>query len=267
MKNLKKTIARLMAGGLLVALVPVTAYAGNSVSEDEVYVPTWMEAGSVIVYDEDLNCTVVEGGELDAGDIEGRDDIAAVGFESRSEEMLATPNTKVEYDSHGFIQNVYHLVPGTVDEYQLSGPSKARKGSGVMDAGTSHTYGSYMNYDTGKTQSCKLTRSKDGKTMTGTGRITYFTGEYGEAGSHKLVAYDCATKMDYDDVKGGTEVTAKNTYADKSQTYAKYDVGSLPKAILDIWSDGSVNPIKDITTNGKVDNVYSGRISHKVVLY
>ena len=219
------------------------------------------------MYDGDLNCTVIKGGELEPENIAGREDIALIGFESHDEEMLASPNSKVEYDAHGFIQNIYYLVPGTTDEYQLSSPVQARKGSGVMAAGTSYTYGSYTNYDTGKTQSCKLTRSKDGSTMTGTGRITYFTGEYGEAGTHKLVAYDCATKMNYDDVKGGTEVTAKNTYANKSKTYKKYDVGSLPNAILDIWSSSSVNPIKDITTSGKVDNVYSGYISHKVVLY
>lgn len=267
MKNLKKTVAKMMAGVLLVTMVPSAAYADSPAGEEEVYMPTWMEAGSVIVYDEDLNCTIVEGGELDAGDIARRDDIAEVGLKSRDEEMLASPNTKVEYDSHGFNQNVYYLVPGTEDEYQLSGAFRARKGSGVMAAGTSYTYGSYKNYDTGKTQSCKLTRSKDGKTMTGTGRITYYTGENGEAGSHKLVAYDCATKMDYDDVKGGTVVTAKNTYANKSQKYKKYDVGSLPAAILDIWSSSNVNPIKDITTRGNIDNVYSGHISHDVVLY
>lgn len=57
----------------------------------------------------------MEGGKLDAEDIVGRDDIAAVGLESRSEEILASPNTKVEYDSHGFIQDVNCLVLGHMD--------------------------------------------------------------------------------------------------------------------------------------------------------
>ena len=73
--------------------------------------------------------------------------------------------------------------------------------------------------------------------------------------------------MYYDDVKGGTEITATNTYANKTQKYKKYDVGLLPKAILDIWSDSTHNPIKKITTSGKVDNVYSGKIKHSATMY
>lgn len=42
--------------------------------------------------------------------------------ESHEEDMLAKPYTKVEYDLHGFIQNVYYRVPGTTDQYQLSPP-------------------------------------------------------------------------------------------------------------------------------------------------
>ena len=34
------------------------------------------------------------------------------------------PNTKVEYDLHGFIQNVYYLTPGTTDSYQLEKPQQ-----------------------------------------------------------------------------------------------------------------------------------------------
>lgn len=74
------------------------------------------------------------------------DDIAVVGLESRSEEMLASPNTKIEYDSYGFIQNVYYLVLGITDEYQQSCPMSTRKGSGVIEAGTSYIYGAYWNY-------------------------------------------------------------------------------------------------------------------------
>ena len=37
-------------------------------------------------------------------------------------------------------------------------------------------------------------------------------------------------------------------------------MGSLPKAILDTWSNSKTNPIKDITTSGKVDKVI---ITHK----
>ena len=86
--------------------------------------PNWMQDNSVITYDDDMNVTVLEGGTLTEKDIEGRDDIASVGIVSYSDEMLAEPNTKVEYDLHGFIQNVYYLTPGTTDSYQLEKPQQ-----------------------------------------------------------------------------------------------------------------------------------------------
>ena len=264
-KMKKYVIIMMIMIGVIIS--STTVYANDNGTDNEVYMPTWMKPNSVIFYDYNLNCKIIEGGQLEYRDIVGRDDIETIGYKDYSTEMIATPNTKVVYDEHGFIQNIYNLVPGTTNEYQLSIVSKARVKSGIMKAGESIEYGEYYNYDTGKKQKCKLRRSADGKKITGTGRITYYTGEYGEAGTHKLVAYDCATKIEKDDVKGGTEVVAENTYAKKTQKYKKNDVGSLPKAILDIWSNSKTNPIKDITTSGKVDNVYSGKITHAAVNY
>ncbi len=261
----KRVLTMLIIASVLASSTVV--YAGDSSVENESYMPTWMQPNSVIIYDDELNYEVIEGGKLEDQEMTNRADIKAVGESDYSDEMLAEPNTKVVYDQHGFIQNVYKLVPGTKDVYQLSVPSKARVKSGILKAGESITYGQYYNYDTGKNQKCVLKCSANGKKITGTGRITYYTGEYGEAGKRKLVSGDCATKMNYDDVKGGTEITAENTYAKKSHTYQKYDVGSLPKAILDIWSSSKTNPIKYITTNGNIDNVYSGKISHDAVQY
>lgn len=236
-------------------------------SEDLVYMPVWMQANSAIVYDEELNCTIIRGGALTSEDIEGRSDIAEIGLEDFSEENLACPNTKVEYDLHGFIQNVYYLVPGTTDEYQLSNPRRSRNGTGMLAAGQSTgNYGEYRNYDTDGYSYCSLTRSADGSVMTGTGRITYygaFEGQVTGDHSNNLVLYDCATKMYVDDVSSDTIIFAQNTYANKSQNYRKEDVGGLSRAILDIWCSNDVYPIKDITTRGTLDNVYSGYIQHR----
>ncbi|WP_147289881.1 hypothetical protein [Anaerosacchariphilus polymeriproducens] len=98
--------------------------------------------------------------------------------------------------------------------------------------------------------------------MTGTGRITYFTGAIGDH-NNSLKLYDCATKISVDDVSSGTKVTATNTYKNKTQYFYKQSCGSLPSAILDIWTDGTTYPIKDITTGGTLDNVYSAKITHK----
>lgn len=263
MKIFARRFVSITTALLMVFVLAITGFAEES-TEDTVYIPLWMQPNTVIIYDNLLNYTVVQGGELSPADIVGRADIAAVGT-SASSELIATPNIKVEYDLHGFIQNIYYLVSG---EYQLANPLRARVGTHVIPAGTTYTYpDSYYNYDTQQSQYCTLSRSANGNTITGYGRITFYTGEKGEANTHILVAYDCATKMYKDDVRAGTEIYARNTYANKSAYYYKYDVGSMPAAILDVWSDSSVNPITDITNNGTVDNVYSGYIGHRCLLY
>lgn len=98
------------------------SYDADTLAEDAAYYPNWMQEGSVIIYDADGNPTIVQGGELSDDDYESREDeIASIG-EDHTEEMLVCPNTKVEYDLHGFIQNIYYLVQGTTDEYQLEKP-------------------------------------------------------------------------------------------------------------------------------------------------
>lgn len=261
MKKLKRIVTLILALLMMCSLLSVSFADGTT--ENTVYIPVWMQPNTVIVYDDELNYTVIQGGELTPADMVGRTDIAAAGATGATDELIATQNIKVEYDLHGFIQNIYYPVPGASGEYQLSNPIRSRVGSGILDEDTIYTYPtSYYNYDTQAYQYCTLTRSTDGNTMIGRGRITFYTGTFGEGGTHTLVAYDCATKKYKDDVSAGTRIYAKNTYANKSAYYYKYDVGGMPGAILDIWSDSSVNPITDITNNGTVDNVYSGYISH-----
>lgn len=87
-----------------------------------VYVPLWMEEGSVAYYDADLNRTIGAGRDLTAEEIAGRDDIDP-GMMYGS--ILAEPNTKVTYGPHGFLQNIYYLADDGVS-YQLA-PPEARK--------------------------------------------------------------------------------------------------------------------------------------------
>lgn len=245
----------------------VVAFA-NTNQNDVEYIPLWMEPYSVVVYDENGLPTVIEGGELSEEEIVSREDIASVGFIDPSPDMVVTPNTKVEYDLHGFIQNIYYLTPGTTDQYQLSNPMRSRIGTAIMDAGDHISYGTYRNPYTQSNQTCTL-RCVSGSPnkIIGTGRITFFTGANGEGGTHTLVSGDCATKMNYADVRAGTEVLATNEDTGDYRYFYKYDVGSLPAAILDVWSNSSVNPITDITTNGRVDNVYNASIELDAVPY
>lgn len=86
--------------------------------EKTVYVPMWMEEYSVVYYDADLNRTIESGRDLTEEEINSRDDIdPSMMYGS----VLAEPNTKVEYDLHGFLQNVYYLADDGVS-YQLAPP-------------------------------------------------------------------------------------------------------------------------------------------------
>ena len=70
-----------------------------------------------------------------------------------------------------------------------------------------------------------------------------------------------------EDVHAARSIFAKNEDTGASRYYFKYDVGGLPAAILDVWSNSSVNPITDITTNGRVDNVYNASIELYAIPY
>ena len=68
------------------------------------YIPLWMQDYSVVYYDAHLNRTVESGGDLTEEEINSREDI----FPEEMYTIAAEPNTKVEYDLHGFIQNIYY---------------------------------------------------------------------------------------------------------------------------------------------------------------
>lgn len=267
MKETKKFIAFILAL-VMFCSCSVVAFANTNESEVE-YIPLWMEPYSVVIYDENGLPTVIEGGELSEEEIAGREDIASVGFIDPSPDMIITPNTKVEYDLHGFIQNIYYLTPGTTDQYQLSNPIRSRVNTAILSAGQFISYGVYRNPYTQSDQKCNLrcVAGSPYNKIIGTGRITFFTGATGEGGTHTLVSGDCATKMNYADVRAGTRVLATNEDTGDYRYFYKYDVGSLPAAILDVWSDSSSNPITDITTNGLVDNVYNASIELSAIPY
>ena len=83
-----------------------------------VYIPMWMQDYSVVYYDAHLNRTVESGGDLTEEEINSREDILAVGMYGS---VPAEPDTKVEYDLHGFLQNVYYRTPDGTG-WQLEAP-------------------------------------------------------------------------------------------------------------------------------------------------
>lgn len=71
-----------------------------------VYVPQWMQDYSVVYYDAELNRTIEKGGDLTEEELNSREDIEP---SEQYGTVLAEPNTKVEYDLHGVLQNIYYL--------------------------------------------------------------------------------------------------------------------------------------------------------------
>ena len=99
---------------------PIEGISQGSDAQDGqkiVYIPAWMENYSVVYYDKDLNRTIEQGGDLTEEEIAGREDIDP---EQMYGTLIAEPNTRVEYDLHGFIQNIYYLNED--GEYQLERP-------------------------------------------------------------------------------------------------------------------------------------------------
>ena len=120
---------KIRIAALLLATALLLCACGAPQSEEEtppakqeesavVYVPMWMEEYSVVYYDADLNRTIETGRDLTEEEIASRGDIdPSMMYGS----VLAEPNTKVEYDLHGFLQNGYYLSDDGVS-YQLAPP-------------------------------------------------------------------------------------------------------------------------------------------------
>lgn len=120
---------KIRIAALLLATALLLCACGAPQSEEEtppakqeesavVYVPMWMEEYSVVYYDADLNRTIETGRDLTEEEIASRGDIDPSMMYGG---VLAEPNTKVEYDLHGFLQNVYYLSDDGVS-YQLAPP-------------------------------------------------------------------------------------------------------------------------------------------------
>lgn len=73
--------------------------------------PLWMQPDSEIIYDENGKPEIIAGGEVSKEEYENREDIKGIGMAEINPVTVIAPNTKVEYDLHGFMQNIYFLWP------------------------------------------------------------------------------------------------------------------------------------------------------------
>ena len=80
------------------------------------YYPLYMQPHTYIIYDENGVPEIVEGGVITEEESVGREDLAVIGYYDPLWNIK--PNTKVEYDLWGFMQNIYYLWPD--GSYNLS---------------------------------------------------------------------------------------------------------------------------------------------------
>lgn len=97
------------------------------------YYFNFMQPNTIVIYDENCERTIVQGGELSADEISGRADIAAMGLTGSTEEMRIAPNTKVDYGPRGDFMNIYYKLSGN-DFYQLDPTSGSSLPSADGDA-------------------------------------------------------------------------------------------------------------------------------------
>ena len=88
------------------------------------YIPWYMQNNTILIVDGDGNCTIEQGGPLTAADVEGRPDVNQndLNFATAQEKWPLESNTKIEYDLHGFLNNIYYEVPNAPGTYQLEKP-------------------------------------------------------------------------------------------------------------------------------------------------
>lgn len=104
------------------------------------FYPLWAQPNSEFTvtktqYGTDRKFTV--GGYLEREDIEGREDIAAVGLYSTAAEYFATPNSKALYDENGHISEIlylysdgeYHAEPPEGDDIPTEPPRSVYEGT------------------------------------------------------------------------------------------------------------------------------------------
>lgn len=72
------------------------------------------------------------------------------------------------------------------------------------------------------------------------GWVTFFEDKIGQQ-DHELRDWDCATKMGVDDPPCGTSIRLRDTSKTTEALLAKWDIGSLPNAVLDIRPNMFVN--------------------------
>lgn len=263
----------------------VLAKGTDTSKKGEVLIPTYMQPGTVIIYDDNLDYTIISGGEptgpapepyvapepLPAPSDWSQEEIDQYNYENKRIELakeairngdpsvvhelppVAKPGLKVTYGGDGIRMHIYY--PDSKGGYTLRNPDL------VPNAFATNSV--YQIAVWGTAYTCILTYDDIDDSVVGTGRFTCFDDVTGDH-DNPLQLGDCATKEAYDNIASNTVVHARNLDTDQVHTYTKNDRGAMQDAVLDIWKEG----IDWIGGNySTLTNVNNGRMYHKTRFY
>ncbi len=161
-------------------------------------IPKTMKPGTVIKYDEEKNMNIIDSG-IDSNKVVFNDNI-----EMNLPEIEA--GMTVSYDGTG--------VPTKITD----------KDNNIVEFDViDNKKGSFRGYDP----------DEPGTNWRHTGYITWYTDRVGQR-DHVLGNYDCATRIGHEEPACGTTITVRKNGARSNVYLYKWDIGTLPNAVLDI---------------------------------
>lgn len=233
--NLKKVASLALVGTFLATSGSTSVFAEkNTTNFKNGVIPDKMSGGTVILFDQDNNPTIINNG------IEYPLSYPTLDLSNENKSVLDSPISSEEFykvlseiDEEAKNLPVYYIEdekpqPGTIVMYGTDGgitsienavPTVTPKATA---ANGTYVYGKSNNKIT-------ITSSK----VSGVGRFTVFDNIKGDH-DNPLVAGDVATKAAYDNPKSGTKITAIATNTNITKTVVKNENGGLPDAILDV---------------------------------
>lgn len=251
--RLMKCAAIIMIG---ILIMPSIGYAAENKISTRAEIPVNMEPSTVIKYVSENEYTILQGGE------------ALIKKKKEKVESILPPE---EYPIPEKGMMVYYGIDGEVNDIVFPSQTSEKKfvtlsdnEQKVLESFVASTYttkasspkpfatwGSYPN---------KLYYADSSRHIMGTGRATVFGDSIGQ-GNHKLQKGDVATKLKYDNCKLGLSVTVilpkKGSSATTAKIMKKWDAGSMPNAVIDIWKTG-INYWGYTYTNSSLSNWASG---------
>lgn len=214
----------LFAVSLMIAMVLCGV---SEVSAEEVSIPNEMQPETIIEYISDTEYVVLQGGESNQEKKIVNNELPETGAYIVEKLPKPVKGMKVTYATDGYILDIIAPVNVRVTYEEEIVASLEENPSPYMGEAFElyATWGSYPN---------KLYKTPYGNVI-GTGRATTFSDTIGQA-NHRLVKGDVATKQAYDNCPTGTVLQVRHN--GKFVNMKKWDVGSMPNAVLDIWKTG-----------------------------